>query len=151
MCTTDGQPKDSYRYSLSSCCPVFARALWRGNLSLSKNLTKCLKIQNPETGGKKRRGQWMTVLNPLYSMKHTSKHSTLNVYRTALARFPSNSVSPLNRKALSGNRTWTSKAIKRRRKIISIWIVSRCLVISGEWHLKSVTDAVTVNIITQRD
>jgi len=54
MCTTDGQPKDSYWYTLSSCCPVFARALWRGNLSLSKSLTKRLKIQNPETGKKER-------------------------------------------------------------------------------------------------
>jgi len=53
-CTTDGQPKDSYWYTLSSCCPVFARALWRGNLSLTKSLTKCLKIQNPETGKKER-------------------------------------------------------------------------------------------------
>lgn len=150
MCTIDGQPKDSYWYTLSSCCPVFARALWRGNLSLSKSLTKSLKIQNPETGEKKR-GQWMTVLNHLYSTKHTSKHSTLNVHRTPLARFPSNSVSHLNRKALSGNRTWVNKAIKRRRKIISIRIVSRCLVRSGEWHLKNATDAVTVNAITQRD
>jgi hypothetical protein len=54
MCTIDGEPKDSYWYTLSSCCPVFARALWRGNLSLSKSLTKRLKIQNPETGKKER-------------------------------------------------------------------------------------------------
>jgi len=27
MCTIDRQPKDSYWYTLSSCCPVFARAL----------------------------------------------------------------------------------------------------------------------------
>jgi hypothetical protein len=87
MCTIDGQPKDSYWYTLSSCCPVFARALWRANLSLSKSLTKNLKNKIQKLGKKRR--QWMTVLNPLYSMKHTSKHSTLNVYRTPSARFPS--------------------------------------------------------------